>query len=112
MDVFIAVFTSGGNLVWAGNMGGFVDDAGYSVAVDKTGNIYCTGNFDDTTDFDPGSGVCNLISSGSGDIFIHKMIQPGFGFELLSTGAEVVAYPNPPMALLSLKLPGQHVKYR
>jgi len=95
VDAFIAVYTPGGNLVWAGNMGGFVDDAGYSVAVDKTGNIYSTGNFDDTTDFDPGAGVCNLISSGSGDIFIHKMIQPGFGVELFDTGAEVVAYPNP-----------------
>ncbi|MBK6345508.1 MAG: SBBP repeat-containing protein [Bacteroidales bacterium] len=95
VDAFIAVYTPGGNFVWAGNMGGFVDDAGYSVAVDKTGNIYSTGNFDDTTDFDPGAGVCNLISSGSGDIFIHKMIQPGFGVEMFNTGAEVVAYPNP-----------------
>jgi gliding motility-associated-like protein len=47
------------------------------VAVDKQNNVYVTGNFQGTVDFDPSSGVKNLTSAGSDDIFIGKYKQDG-----------------------------------
>jgi hypothetical protein len=36
------------------------EEIGYSKAVDDSGNIYTTGTFIGTVDFDPGAGVFNL----------------------------------------------------
>ena len=42
-------------------------DLGYSVTVDSSGNVYTTGSFISTIDFDPGAGTANLTSSGGYD---------------------------------------------
>ncbi len=47
------------------------------VAVDKQNNVYVTGSFQGTVDFDPSSGVKNLASAGSDDVFIAKYKQDG-----------------------------------
>lgn len=72
-DIFILKLDALGNFVWAKNMGGPLDDYGYGIQVDLSGNVYTTGLFQDTVDFDPGAGVSKLISSGNEDIFIHKL---------------------------------------
>ncbi|MBT3208179.1 MAG: hypothetical protein HN704_04700 [Bacteroidetes bacterium] len=66
-----------GNFVWAKTFGGSNDDKGNSIAIDVTGNIYITGNFKNTVDFDPRSGISNLISNGGNDIFIMKLDSSG-----------------------------------
>jgi len=81
-DIFISKLDSTGNFVWAKSMGSpkFCGDLGYGITVDKGGNVYTTGRFCDTVDFDPGSGVYNLISSGYGDnadVFISKLNSAG-----------------------------------
>ncbi len=72
-------FTNAQNfsLEWANSMGGSIDDEGYSIATDASGNVYTTGYFKDTVDFDPSSGVFNLISNGLSDIFIQKLDANG-----------------------------------
>ncbi len=46
--------------------------------IDSSGNVYATGVFEGTVDFDPGLGVQNLISnSGSQDIFVAKFSSSG-----------------------------------
>ena len=62
-----------GDLVWADRMGGTIDDTGTGVAVDGSGNVYTTGYFRDTADFDPGAGTSNLTSAGSADVFVSKL---------------------------------------
>jgi hypothetical protein len=57
---------------WTKTMGGTVDDMGYSVAVDQSGNVYVTGYFYGTVDFDPGAGTDYRTSAGSSDIFLTK----------------------------------------
>lgn len=47
---------------------------GYSTAVDSSGNIYTTGIFSETVDFDPGPGVFNLSGGGG---FISKLDVSG-----------------------------------
>ena len=53
------------------------EDEGLSIATDNSGNVYTTGTFKVTVDFDPGQGGYNLISTGSEDIFISKLDSTG-----------------------------------
>jgi hypothetical protein len=45
--------------------------------VDSAGNVYTTGYFQGTVDFDPGAGTVNLSSAGSDDIFVQKLDASG-----------------------------------
>jgi hypothetical protein len=76
-DIFIAKFDSSGSLVWAKSMGGADYDGGNNIALDSSGNIYTTGYFVGTVDFDPGAGTANLTSAGNYDIFISKLDNDG-----------------------------------
>jgi len=76
-DIYISKLDSKGNFVWAKSMGGKNEDQGSSIFVDSKRNVYLTGFFRDTADFDPGSGNFNLISAGSLDIFISKLDSSG-----------------------------------
>ncbi len=63
---------------WAKRIGGDGGDVGNAIATDDAGNIFLTGSFRDTVDFDPGPGVVNRMSkSNSDDIFIVKMDADG-----------------------------------
>jgi len=77
-DVFISKLDASGNFIWAKSIGGISDDESYSIAIDRSSNIYITGGFQNTVDFDPDSvGVFNLISAGLYDIFISKLDSSG-----------------------------------
>ena len=69
-DVFVSKLDMSGNYVWAKGFGGTNGESGYSVAVDSLGNVYTTGIFQGTADFDPGSGIANMTSVGSDDVFV------------------------------------------
>ena len=75
-DLFITKLDSNGNLLWVKQFtqGGFNDFK--SLALDKHGNIYAVGDFDHTMDFDPGSGVFSMSSSGI-DIFMLSLDAGG-----------------------------------
>jgi hypothetical protein len=76
-DVFVSKLSSTGAYVWAQKMGGSSADYGKSITVDASGNVFTTGYFNGTADFDPGTGTSNLISAGSADIFISKLTSSG-----------------------------------
>ena len=76
-DVFILKLDSLGNFIWAKSTGGTLDDYGYSMVIDRLGNIYTTGIFHNTVDFDPGPGIYNITSTGGLDIFIQKLDSSG-----------------------------------
>ena len=61
---------------WAKTWGGSSDDSAFATAVDKSGNIYTTGFFNDTVDFDPGSGSDLHTSLGNTDIFLSQFLAP------------------------------------
>jgi hypothetical protein len=73
VDVFIQKLDPSGNFLWAKSFGGNLDDYGWSITVDASGNVYTTGSFKGAADFDPGAGTNNLSSQGSYDVFIQKM---------------------------------------
>jgi hypothetical protein len=76
-DVFILKLDPSGNLVWVKTVGGIEGDNGNAIAVDANGNVYVTGLFRGTADFDPGSNVLNRTSSGQFDSFILKLDSNG-----------------------------------
>ena len=76
-DIFILKLDSSGNYRWANGRGGSGRDGGNGIAFDSTGNVYASGVFNGTVDFDPGDGTANLTSAGSSDIFISKFDSSG-----------------------------------
>ncbi len=76
-DVFISKYNSSGNLVWAERVGGTLEDNGIGITLDASDNIYVTGYFKGTVDFDPGPGTYDLVSAGGDDIFILKLGSAG-----------------------------------
>jgi len=103
-DVFFAKYkSSDGSIIWAKNVGGTENDYGYSIAVDPNKNVYITGRFEGTGDYDPGTGTANITSNGSYDTFIAKYNNSGdytwaygvggsdkvYGYNILSDGTNV-----------------------
>ncbi len=76
-DLFILKLDTQGNFIWANSYGSSNSDYGYSIIIDNIGDLYLTGSFADTVDFDASSGVFNLISNGFRDIFILKLGSNG-----------------------------------
>ncbi len=76
-DIFISKLDASGNFLWAKRIGGNSWDDASGISIDGTGNIYVTGHFSGTVDFDPGAGTTNLTSAGAYDIFICKLDAAG-----------------------------------
>jgi len=77
-NIFVSKLNAAGNFVWAKQMGGTGSGYGSSISLDATGNIYSTGAFGGTVDFDPGVGVFNLgATTSSGDCFVSKLDECG-----------------------------------
>lgn len=78
-DIYVTKFDTSGTLVWARVMGGANSDGALAVAVDAAGNVYTTGAFAGTADFDPGAGSATMTAAttGESDIFISKLDSDG-----------------------------------
>ena len=80
IDAFIVKLDINGDLLWAKSIGGssLSYDTGSGVVVDDDGNVYVTGGFYETVDFDPGTGTEYRTSAGgSSDIYILKLNAEG-----------------------------------
>lgn len=86
-DIFVCKLDSAGSYIWAKKLGGTVSDFGVALAVDGAGNVYSTGQFGNTADFDPGTAVYNLTAPGNYSAYISKLDANG-NF----TWAKVIAY--------------------
>ena len=76
-DIFVTKYSPQGALIWDRLIGGIDDDRGRDIAVDSAGNVFVTGYFSETVDFDPGSGTDMLSSAGTYDIFVLKLDTAG-----------------------------------
>lgn len=76
-DAFISKLDSNGNYIWAKQFGGVSINGGISLDIDNSGNVYTTGYFYTTTDFDPGPETFNLFSTGLHEIYISKLSTHG-----------------------------------
>ena len=76
-DCFILKIDTDGNFVWAKSFGDALLDIGVSITTDELGNVYTTGTFQGTVDFDPGIGIFDITAFGEEDIFIQKLDADG-----------------------------------
>ena len=76
-DIFVQKLGPSGNLIWARSMGGSMVDEAKGVAVDAAGNVYVTGRFSGTVDFDPGVGVASATAVGQTDSYVLKLDASG-----------------------------------
>lgn len=76
-DVFLGKFDASGSLVWVRSWGGWGPDHGYAITFDGNGDVYVTGTFSETVDFDPGTGLDEHVSSGITDCYISKFNSSG-----------------------------------
>ncbi len=76
-DIFIASYDRMGRLLWAKSVGGTGDDQANAVVTDgftySGFNIYLTGSFQSTVNFNPGGTADNLTAQGTGDAFVAKL---------------------------------------
>lgn len=73
-NIFVAKLLSNGNLGWAKSIGSDDDyQYGNDILLDATGNVWVTGEFGDTVDFNPGAGVNTLTSKGNTDAFLLSL---------------------------------------
>ncbi|MFI5203753.1 MAG: SBBP repeat-containing protein [Flavobacteriales bacterium] len=104
-DVFISKLDSSGNFIWATRLGSAYMDMGYSIALDENNNIYTTGNFAGTCDFDPGTGIYNLTATGANtipDVFVHKMSPSIAAITEIESAGLFILYPNPCSGIFSI----------
>lgn len=76
-DIYILKLNSIGDFIWARSLGGAHNDYGLKIETDINGNIYTTGSFRLTADFDPGIGTQNHVSNGNSDVYISKLDSSG-----------------------------------
>lgn len=62
---------------WSYNLGSTSNDEGRKIATDDQGNVYITGVFTGTVDFNPGIGTLNRTSAGGQDGYVVKFNNAG-----------------------------------
>ncbi len=90
-DIFVSKFLLDGSFVWTRQLGGAAADSADGMDTDAANNIYTTGYFTGTADFNPGGAVNNLTSAGSIDIFVSKLDASGsyvWAVQIGGAGAE------------------------
>lgn len=77
-DIFFLKLDANGDFLWAEAFGTAPDESrGYAIALDDDGNIFATGYFRGTVDFDPGPGTFNMTSAGTWNVFYMKVGPDG-----------------------------------
>ena len=98
-DVFLAKFSDNGTLLWATYFGGNRDEQASGLSIDKSGNIYITGN---TTSIGIGQpGAYQLLIGGDNDAFLAKFSNSGsltwftyFGGQSVDIASDIALDPS------------------
>ncbi len=76
-DIFLASFTDSGTLRFAFGIGQGNSEIGYGVVVGPSGDVYATGSFRNSPDFDPGPGVHELTTFSTDDAYVARYSNGG-----------------------------------
>ncbi|HEX8514590.1 MAG TPA: T9SS type A sorting domain-containing protein [Bacteroidia bacterium] len=76
-NIFISKLTANGDFVWAKQFTGTIYMYANALAVSPAGDVYVGGTFNNTVDFDPGSGTAYLTATSPSDIFICRLTSAG-----------------------------------
>jgi hypothetical protein len=75
--IYTSFFTQAQDFVWAKGIDGSGWPSVSSLAVDNLSNIYITGNFHGSVDFNPGFGDSTITSNGQSDAYVLKLDEDG-----------------------------------
>jgi len=87
MNMFIAKYTSTGDFVYAWEDGGNGFETVYELAIDPYGAIVSCGQFENTQNFEVGSGTLNISSNGARDGYLMRHV-PLCGNSNFTTSAD------------------------
>lgn len=76
-DCFLAKYDSDGEFLWVHTFGGISYDYLNGLTVDDNDNVYITGQYRGTVDFDPSGTSPITQTADNGDIFIQKLDSDG-----------------------------------
>jgi len=76
-EAFLGKYSPSGDLIWVAAYGGPLHDYGYGVIVDSSDNVYASGMFSGTVDFDPGGNTEIYPSHGGLDAYLTKFDSSG-----------------------------------
>ncbi len=76
-DLFVMKLTTSGDLAWAHRFGDDGYDEAEDLVVDANGNVYVSGPFDGTVDFDPGPEVSTLTAGPFSSTVLLKLTSAG-----------------------------------
>ena len=96
-DIFVLKMDENGAYAWGITMGGLNFDQATSMEVSDSLNVYLSGLFNSTMDFDPSPGTTSLSPTISRDAFIAKYSNPvntSIG-NLTDSSPSLLVYPNP-----------------
>lgn len=77
IEGFVCKLNTDGLLIWVVAVGTTSILGAADIEVDDSGDLYITGGFFGTADFDPGPDTFNLVSNGGLDIFVAKYDNEG-----------------------------------
>jgi hypothetical protein len=84
---FVCKLNTDGLLIWVFAVGTTSWPGAADIDVDDSGDLYITGGFFGTADFDPGPDTFNLVSNGGQDIFVAKYNNEGQLLWAVSVGS-------------------------
>lgn len=95
-DIFFAKYNANGDLIWANRMGSNGIDEAKFIRVNNLNNeVYLSGTFQNTVDFNPSSSAtANLAAAGGYDVFFAKYSQTGallFSRRIGNTASESIS---------------------
>jgi hypothetical protein len=105
-DVYVQKLSPAGNLMWVKSVSGTGSDGGNGIALDTKGNVYTTGYFSNTADFDPNNTVYNLpVDANQQSAFVFKWFQTiPTAINEPGTTIKCNAFPNPTSNTLNIHL--------
>ncbi len=77
VTAYINKLDTDGNFVWAKNFYKSALDYAAQLTIDSSNNLYLSGGFQDTVDFDPGIGTSNMTAVGAKNAYIVKLSSAG-----------------------------------
>lgn len=86
LDAYVLRLNAAGEFQWVRTMGSDSTDWAYDACLDEVGNVYVTGQFGGTVDFDPGPATVNL-TAGSRSAFVWKLNPAGEYLQAIQLGA-------------------------
>jgi hypothetical protein len=92
-DGFVVKFSSAGTYSWNATFGSLAgNEECLAAKTDASDNVYITGNFQNTVDFDPSPSTATLTSNGGNDCYLAKFDANGiyqWAFQIGAAGTDI-----------------------